>query len=577
MSDTWTLINDRMTAMKDRNTRMDDTVKLLQWDDSPYKLVKPDGKTELRDAISVTPNLPKVFAHGVISDLMGGNWQTVVEGKVSDRKAHLIEEFVEDNLAQADEQVLARYDIPSLFGWLCNHVCIRWAIGVRWLSQVEDGEYKIDCFPVDMRWTPFVRGKWVAPITWNSKDALEEELEKYEKLAKGGVGAYNKIPLSEAKDIEVRDFWDNEKNELWVDKKLVYSQKNPFGYPPFVIVIPASGFMLRDKGFMKHEGEDILYFSAGLYKELARSVSLEQTSGYAGLYPGYEYEEENPDATPTVPPPAIDETLKRKKGELHQPVPRGDINRAGQTARVDIQAMISAGSPLSPKEYNTPPSAILLAGETELINRLQNARKDALGIFKSQLARMMIEQFIKAEKGELLIGKKGKRIKYSASKLGNPDDYNISYHLSVKSKRQELANLAEFAAVYGKLPLRWNLANILMVDDPDGIERELELEEARRADPAISLHEMALRYVEEAEEMEDDDEANAKLIQAKMLVERGVSVIRDRMAPAQPALPESARVPEVAEPKGGGNLLPALGGGQGEGGVPSKEPEEIKG
>ncbi|KKL97115.1 hypothetical protein LCGC14_1837680 [marine sediment metagenome] len=356
-NDTWAIIEDRMKSMSDLNKRQDDTAKLLHWDDNPYKLVKPDGKTELRDSISVTPNLPKVFAHGVISDLLGGKWQTVVEG-VSGRQSHLIETFVEDNLAQTDEFLLTTKGIPSLHGWLCNHVCTRWAIGARWISQIVDGEYKINCVPVDMRWTPFVLNKWVASITFRNKFDLEAELEGYEKKAKDEGFEYNKPTLSTdgkgLNDIEVRDWWNNDTNELWVAKQLVFTQKHKFEEPPFVIVIPASGFMLRDREYQKHEGEDILFLNISLYEELARSISLEQTSGYAGLYPAYEYEEEHPDGSPSKPVPKIDETLKVKKGERHAPVPRGDINRAGQTARVDIQDMIAAGAPLSPRQYNTP-------------------------------------------------------------------------------------------------------------------------------------------------------------------------------------------------------------------------------
>jgi len=555
--DTMTLVNNRITAMNELNSRQDKTAKLLLWNDTPYELTRPDGKTKLDDAISITPNLPRVFAHGVISDLIGGKWQTVVEGNIPKKMPHIIESFVDDNLAQADELLLTRYGIPSLHGWLSNHVCARWAIGARWLSSVVDNDYKIDCLPVDMRWCPFEFGEdglwWVCNILFKSKSFLQ-----------------NKFPdaiitSTDGTDIEVRDFWDGEKNELWIDRKLVKTDKNSLGYPPFVIVIPPTGFMLRDRGYLKHEGEDILFLNAGLYEELARSLSLEQTSGYAGLYPAYEYETKNPDSKPAKPTPKIDETMKVPEGERHQPVPRGDLNKAGQTARVDIQDMLSQGAPLSPRQYNTPPSAVLLAGETEMVARLQNARKDALGIFRSQLARMMIDQFIKAGKGksELLVGKRGRKVKYSVSQLGNPDDYTISYRLLVKSKRQEMANLAEFSAAYGRLPLKWNLTNILMVDDPDGIIKELELEEAKKADPAIALFEMAIRYAEQAKEVEDEKEADVLKLQSMMLTERCVAIIEQRRQPVTPELPEKAQTPQSEEKKPNVNLLASMTGQRG--------------
>ena len=255
-----------------------------------------------------------------------------------------------------------------------------------------------------------------------------------------------------------------------------------------------------------------------------------------------------------MPPPGIDETLKRKKGSLHQPLPRGDVNRAGQTARVDIQQMISDGAPLVPREYNQPPSAILLAGETELISRLQNARKEALGIFKTQLARMMIDQFIKVGEGEVSIGGEGKKTSYTPSKLGNPDTYKISYHLSVKSKRQELANLTEFAAAYDKLPLKWNLTNILMADDPDGIIDDLDLQNAKSINPGITLLEMAVKYARKAKDTEDEAEADLLKEQSKILTHEYVMVMRQRIA--VPTAPGG----EVEQPKGDTQALNAIAG-----------------
>ena len=548
---TWDMIDKRIKVMNDRNKKMDDTADLLQWDDNPYQLVTPGGKA-LKDAISVTPNLPKVFAHGVISDLLSGKWQTVIEGKVSARQAHYAEEFIDDALAQADEFILNEHGIPSLFSWLCNHVGVRWAIGARYISQVVDGEFQIDCEPVDMRWTPFLLKKWVAPITFWAEDELKERLEKYEKQIRDAGGTFNKVTSLKAEDNEQRDYWSQDKHELLINKQSVFTEPNHIGSPPFIIVIPSAGFMLRGKGWLKHEGEDVLFLNAGLYKELARSISLEQTSGYAGLYPAYEIEQETLTADPADPAPPLDTTWKVKPGERHVPVPRGDINRAGQTARIDIQEMIDAGGPRVPKEYNQPPSAVLLAGETALIQRLQNARKQALGAFKSQLARMALKQFINAGEGEFSIGKEGKRSKYSPSRLGDPDKYNITYHLSVKSKRQELANLAEFSAAYDKLPLEWNLTNILMADDPAGIMRDLDLQRAKQLNPAISLLEMAVEYARKAADIEDEMEADLLKEQSKILTHDYVMAMKQRIAPTV------APTPQLEQPKGDRQLLSSL-------------------
>ena len=568
MADTWKLITDRMRELSELHERMDKSKDLAYLE--PYELKDFKGKKE-DHAIHVTGNKAAVFGHTIVADLIKGNWQTIIEGKLTARQAHLIEQFIDDNLDQADEYLLARYGIVGLHEWLCNHVCIRGPIGVEWCSWVDEDQYNIHCLPVDMRWTPFRYGKWVAPITFPKKDELLGELErkfpeKYPEL---------KDKIKGDKEIEVRDFWDEEKNELWIDKVLALTQPNPFGKPPFAIAFPPSGFMLRDKGYMKYEGEDIFYLIRGLNDELNRSLSIEQSIGMDVLKPPYMEPVEVMDASPANAPPKTAQTKKVKKGLEWELLPRGDLNRASQFARQDIMRMIDEGAPTAPRMYTQPPSGAELIAEMEALARLQGSRLVALKVLREQLARMMIEQYIKVSKdgSELSIGKRGRKRGYSAAQLKDPDTYSISCQLMTKSKRQELANLAMFDAAYNRLPLRYNLTNILMAEDPDGIMRELDIEQAKKADPAINLFEMARRYAQEANETEDDKEADALKIQSQMLTERGVAIIRERKMPQQ--LPEQARVPQVEQPTTTGQIsqmLPLMGGGS-----PRKAemPEEI--
>ena len=544
---TWEKITTRMTSLKKLHDRMDASRKLAYLE--PYGLRNFKDK-KLDNVTNVTGNKAAVFGNAIITDLQRLVFQTVIEGKVSSRDAARIEEFIDDNLQQADEYILQRYGIVGLYEWLCNHICIRGPIGAMWYPWIENGEYNVHCLPVDMRWTSYMYGakglNWVAPITYRNSDELISELEDKE-----GVQLSN-IP-KDTQDLEVRDYWDSEKNELWVEQKLILTQPNPLKKPPFVIVFPPSGFMLRDKGYIEHEAEDIFYLIRGLNDELNRSLSIEQSLCFNILRPPYEYEEDNPDSSPSVPPPLSGETLKRKKGSLHQPVPTGDLNRATITAQQVISGMIDDGAPTAPRAYNQPPSGAELLLEMEALSRLQNSRIVGLTVFREQLARQMIE-FYRTVAGdtEFAIGKVGRRRSYSVVQLKDPDKYTISLRSMSKSKRQELANLAMFDAAYGKLPLRYNLENVLQVEDPDSVLRALELEEAKKADPAIGLFEMAVRSVEEAEDIEDDKLADIKKIQSQMLTERGVAVIRERKQPQQ--LPENARVPTVEQPPRGAPL-----------------------
>jgi len=544
MTDTWDKISKRMTALSELTKRMDNTSSML-FDEYSLKNFKGD---KMSNVISVTGNRPKKFGVTVVSDLLDIKWQTVIEGSLSQKQSHAIEQFIEDNLDQADEYILQKYGIVGLYDFLCNHVCVRGPIGAEWVARIENGEYKIHCLPCDMRWTPPAYGKdgldWVAPITFRSKEELEAEFPEQ----KGKVSG---------KEIEVRDYWDSEKNELWIDKRMIYQREHPFGKPPFVIVFPPAGFMLRDKGYMKREGEDLFWLVRELNDEWNRSLSIEQSLVFNVLNPPYEYEVEVDDASPDKPPPKTGQTLKVKKGERHIPVPTGDYNRANMVAHTDMQRMIEEVTPTAPRMYTQPPSGAELLAELEIIQKLQNPRVIALRVFKEQLARLMIDQYIAVNKdgGSFNIGKRGKRREYSPALLRDPETYTISYQSKSQNKRLELANLAMYIAAYDRLPIEYNLTHILQVDDPAGVLRMLEVAKAERAEPAIGLIKMGLRLIDEADEIEDEAEANAKYLEAKLLAKRIVAILKPQVAPQQP---ESQKEPG---PGNAGALMPLLGPG----------------
>lgn len=566
--DTLAIVNDRIRELQTLYSRMDSTRNRVY--NTAYKLKGVDGK-DLDNVISVTMPYAAIFANTVINDLMDAVRQTVVDGAISDRQKHTIENFIDDNRTQADEQ-LRRKGFPSLFAWWCNHVCIRSFIGVRWVSQIVDGKFVIDCLPVDMRYCSWEYGNdglnWVCNTTYRSASQIKSEYD---------------IDLS-GTDIEVKDFWSSEKNEVYVAEKKAIDQKNPFGSPPFVIGAPATGFMLRDKGYLEHESEDLLFLIRGLYDEINRSVSIEQTVGMEAIRPRYQDIVEEMDSKPATQPPKTGQTVKRKKGLELQLAPVRDLNNAFLTGRVDLQKALQMGgvNEIDLGNVSQTVSAVWITAQTGIRKKFSNPRLKCIAECEQQLARMMITQNQQLTNNggspEIVIGGTGRKRKYSPGQLGDPEKYSIKFELMSQSKTEEIANLAQFEAA-GNLPMRWKLTNILKADDPDGIMRELEVEEARRADPAIALFEMALRYVEEAEQIEDEDEANAKLIQAKMLAERGVAIIKQRNQPVQPLLPEKARVPQAEPIKGNAQaLMPLLGGGGG-GGVARRQPqpEEVAG
>lgn len=545
MEDSLTLIKNKQAELQSLYDRMDNTKDMVYLE--PYVL-KTSGGDAITSAYSVTSNKPAVFANAVISDMMGAKWQTVVEG-VSPTMQRDIEHFINDNLSQIDELMEFRGEHGGLWTFIYNHVWVRSLIGAYFISQIIEDKYVIDCMPVDMRWCPFQYGKdgllWAAPITYRSRAELESEYPG--KLFSGD------------KDIEVHNFWDKDKNEVFVGGSLIFEQKNTLGYPPFVISAPATGFKLRDKGWVEHESEDALFMIRGLVEDLNRSLSVEMTVGMTSLNPSYEQESEDPNADADLTP-LPGQTIKVKKGEMHQPLKRSDLNQAFGVARQDIMRDITQGSitdvDLGVITTSPGPSAILITRIAEIRAKFMNPRLQCVVAFRQQLARMMIKQFLEIKKGrDIKIGKTGRKTKYTASMLGDPDEYSIEVKLMTKSKEQEIANITFAQSAREFMSLKDILTNILQVEDPDGVIRQLEIEQARKADPAIALFEMALRSAQEAKELKGL-EAEKMKIESKMLTERCVFLIKSRNI-NQIEIKGKAAIPEITE-GGNGNNQSAL-------------------
>lgn len=553
--DTVTIVGNRITALSNLYTRMDSTRARLY--NESYTLKGVDGKA-LKNVISVTAPFASIFVNTVVNDLMEAVRQTVVEGNISATQTTTIERFIDDTRAQIDEQLTNSSFHTTLNEWWCSHVCVRSYIGARYISQIKDGRYQINCLPVDMRWCPFEYGNdglnWASNITFRSPAQLNIE---YPDKSFGGTD-----------DLVVWDYWDGDKNEVYVGTSLttmggepIRQQKNRYGYPPFVISAPATGFMLRDKGWIEHDSEDLIFLLRDLYDEINRSFSIEQTKAQEVIEPRSQdiVRKGEMDSSPAVSPPEIGETVKREEGLPIQYLETPDLSNAFLTARADLLKLLQMGglNDIDLGNVSQTVSAVWITAQSGIRKKFSNPRLKAIAHAETLLSRMMIDQYQKVGKGDMEIGSKGKKRRYNPSQLGNPDTYTVTHRLMSYDKLQELANLAQFEAARD-LPMKWKLTNILKVNDPEGVLREMDLEAAKRADPVISLFEMARKYAQEGKNAADENGANALLLQSMLLTERCVSILKQRMQPVQPELPEGARVPEVEEPGGNGNLLASM-------------------
>jgi len=560
--DNMQLVNDKITEYGDLYTRMDSTRDLVQL--KPYELKDYNGKTKIDQAISVTRNTPAWQAFTMANKILKAKWQTVVDSsdKMSKSKIRDIEQFSDDAWAQIDEFLEDKYGMAGgAMAWWSNHVVVRSWIGARiWTYYDDEGNLVIDFLPLDMRWCPFENKEWYCNITYRSAASIIKEYQDVEGFNVKGLSGTN---------LEIRDFWDGEIEEVYVDKKKIGEKENVFGTPPFVVMKPSVGFMLQDSGYIKYEGEDALFLDRALYDEMNRLLSIAQTLGMDSIKGAFEQPTPAGEiGKPAVKPPMPGETVRVAQGEEHRRIERGDLKNAFLKAANDLGTDIERGGMTDTEAGNNASdrSALWVTTQNELLGEKLQARIDTIAGTKRRSMRMIIDQCIKLagiKTANNAIGVFGMKHNFTAEQLGDPATYRLTYKPMLVSKSQNIANIAVANAQKGLVPHRFILEETLQVEDPDGLLREMDLERAKQADPSIALFEMAIAYAEEAETLSGVD-ADAKNEMSRMLTDSGVLMRRQRrMAMQQSMNPQGQQVAEAQEIKPNSQGLMALAGSGG--------------
>ena len=202
------LVHDKRVEMGDLFKRMDDDRKLAILD--PYEMTQLDGQ-KTPEVINVTMNEAMVFLGRAASIMNGANMQRIVYGKgLSDNDTTTIENFYRD-IYYANDLMLANAIFTSLYGFLIEQILVRGHIAALCLMRTDEKEDKFipDIRPIDTRYFMYETDTqgliWGAPEVWRTKAQIERD---WGIIIRQGKGAW------------CADFWDDEVNELFIDKRI---------------------------------------------------------------------------------------------------------------------------------------------------------------------------------------------------------------------------------------------------------------------------------------------------------------------------------------------------------------------
>ncbi len=503
-----------------------------------FKMMNPDGTTEMTDVINVTFNDPNTYALRSIATLAGCMRQTVIKSRsLSEKQCTTIENFIEDISYDIDDGLVNR-EILCLDAFLNEQICVRGSIAAESLCRKEEGKFIIDVVPKDVRFFVYDRGmkglKWAAPIYFRSKSSIKEEYKK-------------DIVEDEA---EIVDLYLPAKNIIYTEQDNLKNQKTPYDYVPFVIAHSASGSMLQDKDAFPHIGESIFWSNRAMFPELNRTASILQTLNVGSFAGGMQYESELGIAAtkPSRPPFGVRIVVPVEKGGGYKALPVNDIRNATRLFYAILYTRIQQGG-LSAIDYGNltfPLSAVAIARVTSGRDQIFLPRLQAKAIFYQQLFKMVIKQFIQVGVG-VEIGEEGAKRKYKPGDLEG--EYTIQFRFLSESKEQRIANLSEAQAARGTLSEFSIRRDILKVQDPEAEDERVAAEQAEKNDEALFLYNRCSSFI-----------AQGKNVQAWLLYYRLRNVLRARGGVVNEAAAKTLKSP------GGRQMIPLLGAGGGGGG-----------
>lgn len=477
-------VKDKKGENSTLTTRQKDDEELLYLNE--YEMKDADGK-KVSDIINVTLNRPAVFAANIISALGTTSEQRIVETEEKDLDTAYVEDFQKAAFDSANDR-LKRQGRVQLNPFFDTGLCIRGRAAARCVFQMADDVLVPEIVPWDARadYVTYEMGqgglKWAANEGKRQKGILEAEYEK--ELAQ-----YN---VTITKAAIVLDVWDTTHNEVWIAGKKILEQEHAFGFTPVCIQIVPLGYgaILLGDDRVKNEGESIFFLIRGVIPELNRLASIVQTLNLKSVKPPMKWESK--EGTLATAPKYEDATdmatiTPSDMGGGAKPIDFGDAQRSASMAMAMFDTAIGEGS-LSSADLGTigsPPASgirAIIAGENR--DQVVHPRLEGKALLNEQLAEMFTKQVIQIG-GSVELGTAGHKRTFDISKLEG--EYETTYKYTAKSPVTDAGLYSLAASAGSSLSEKYKRDNIYQLQDPDGEERQLAVEEARRLSPGIKL------------------------------------------------------------------------------------------
>lgn len=494
------LIKSKEAEFGELYDRMDKDKDLIY--NSPYSFNDYNGKKVPR-SFSVTVPLAADFFKKVVSRLTTTSRQPIIKCQDNSFDTSQVESFILDADIEIDNFLLTR-GFDASFPANVSYVCARGLCAEQNLWRVEEGILVPDTRQLDPRWLTYEFGSsgliWAAYSMIRTKGAIKDEY---------GI----EVGASTGKVI---DYWDKERNIVFIDGNVVSEVPNEYGYVPFCVSMVNVGAGLKEVDSVSHNAESIFWPHRDMYNEMNFIASILKAQSYESIRPALQMPNANgkDGVTPSEYP--VNGSITPVE-QLIAPMPRADMINSLRAYQAMMEGVIQKAS-LSPTEYGNvsfPMSAVALARLMATTGDILAPRLQALGKLYQMRYNMIMRQVEKF--GNIELGEEYNKRTYNVGKLSG--SYTLTFRYATETLEEMASRAAIAQGVKGFISDKTSRETILMLNDPQGEEQRLEAEEARRIDPKLALFEQAHALV--------DFDTPEKHLEALMVINKLVSLIRN--------------------------------------------------
>ncbi len=545
------LITNKQSELSTMFERMDRDADMFH--SRPYQMLGVDGK-KIDKAYHITLLDAAQFLDKAVARITSVSRQVLVEsGKMPGEKTSYIENFINDLQFEIDSRLASKGEADA-FTQHTELVCARGPIVEQNLLRVENGQLIPDSRPIDSRWFTYELSE--GQMIWGCVETLRTAAD---------IEAEFGCQITR-QNAPVLDFWNDGVEAIFVDGRQVDERSNGYGYPPFVIAFPATSSALRDTDYYTRLGDSIMHSlrtSDGhyLFEEKNFVASNLKTLSSKSIAPDLQFPspaDGDYQALPAEYPAGTGVMLQTK--EAAQLIPRPDV--ADSTVRYAqiIQEQIDRGT-FSAMDYGTidlPLSAVAITRITSGREELMLPRLNALAALCQSSARMKVRQFQRF--GEKLdLGEEGHRRTYSPVDLDG--EYVIKYRFYTSSQEQMAGAAAICNALGDHVSEEYKQEQVLRLQDPAGERAQIAIEQAAKADPVIALENQMRGFIKAQEASDDKDTKDWNDLLARTILERIISIIKQRKASESQPTVVNLEQNALAKPSAI-QAVPVFGGGR---------------